>query len=247
MSASVAASSIGPSTPATTTTTDNTGETKSPVPVSGGSVAATSGSSAGASSSTALPAVAAPTPAEKKPACYWVGLAVGDTGAHFTLAWMDVRTAAEVEEAVADARILQAKLLPLRLRGGPFRGDFGKPEDVRAGKGIWARVYEPEFSPEQKDALMTFYRKWYFHREGEAEERKRGPTFHLTVDRPLPKSAIAELDTIECLTLFIKATGTPSYVVKFSKFFVLPAHSDSSATSASASTVAASGEAASPS
>jgi hypothetical protein len=125
----------------------------------------------------------------------------GHTLTHVTLCWIGARTDAEIAQIVADARELVAVLPALSTEPPVFvlrdEAVFGKPDDIKAGKGFVVRkcgLYSSvrsEVAPVSVDAALAsaafatrlgaFYRKWYKHEDGEAKERLEGPQYHITI------------------------------------------------------------------
>lgn len=122
-------------------------------------------------------AVAVATTASSKPK--WIGLELNGKS-HITITWLGNRTPDELKRIEEDVEAVK-KLMPVTVVLTDYN-TYGKPEDIKKGKGITIRKAVIE-EKEAYEALQSLHRKWYFPNPGEAEERKLRQSYHVTVGK----------------------------------------------------------------
>lgn len=130
--------------------------------------------------------------------------------AKLTACYMGEIDLAKIEEA----RVSFACLLATHQRALPLSfKELGWTEFLTPTRTYTVKVFDRvEGTPSSKAfwaAFDAWYRQWYKHEEGEAEERKHRPRFHITQDDDLNRKQIESLgDTITVDTMTINVVFT---------------------------------------
>lgn len=125
--------------------------------------------------------------------------------AHVTWVYLGPKSPEEITKIVQDAKDLLRTVKEIELEFGDW-GKLGKPAELEAGGGVEVRHCKL-VNPATKALLEQFYTRYYWHGEGEAEERKLGPSYHLTVTKDVDRSSVEELKTVNVDRVFCKVKG----------------------------------------
>ena len=139
---------------------------------------------------------------------YFIGASLnGMEGQHITLTWLGPRTQAELNQIWAEVATTIPAKLSFEFPVPSVWRTFGKPADIAVGRGVQVRPCKPVDGESQ---LVELHHRWYYHQEGEAEERKDRPSWHLTAKSAQDKEQIDKLQgPNQCATVFLKQAGGP--------------------------------------
>ena len=147
------------------------------------------------------------TKTELSNANYFVGMELKlseDKSCHITVTWLGKITMEKLEDLCQD--LSNVTKLPLLIKFNNF-DTLGKPEDIAKGRGLLVRKCEL-LDKKYQSQLLEFHKKWYYHEEGEAEERKTNVKYHVTVSPgKISKEVLEQLSEVSCTDIYIKQVG----------------------------------------
>lgn len=135
----------------------------------------------------------------EKPKNKYIGLKIGGE-AHMTLVFLGIPSMENLILIENDLKVMKEKINNI-INEGKFElkfldewKTFGNTEDIAAGLGVRVRKCKL-LNNEIQTIFLEFYKKYYFHAEGEAEERKLGPQYHVTVGK-ISREQLEQMDIV---------------------------------------------------
>lgn len=125
---------------------------------------------------------------------------------HITITWVGQRDANELVKIIEDIDKMGEALFHLNttLKLDEWK-QLGKPADIAVGKFTDARLCHVD--DEVVKLLEVFHKKWYYHEDGEAPERKDKITLHISASEKASKDRLSKIKEIVPEKLFIKRVG----------------------------------------
>lgn len=129
--------------------------------------------------------------------------------AHITVAWCGALTDEEIKVLQEDVLILSKDI---RASGGAeVQFDefarFGSIDELKQETGGVTVRKCHVVSAITNALLQKFYVKHYFHEDGEVEERKLRPSYHLTLKPDVSRETVGRLDLEKIECIFVKCKG----------------------------------------
>lgn len=146
--------------------------------------------------------------------CVYLGALLGDgktwTKITLTIVGKDTTVGVFIRDLFSDSKTRQFQPIDCTFTGGDI---FGKPEDIKAGKGLDVRLVA--IDPLRNFILQNFHIKNYAHAPGEAEERKERTLLHVTCGKDgLTKEQLFKMPpTFKCYYGAVKTLGVKDDVV----------------------------------
>lgn len=124
--------------------------------------------------------------------------------AHISLTWLGKPSKEVFDNLIQDLMEFGKSNPLIEFEFGEF-DIYGKPEEIANKRGLQVRKCKVT-DPKIYEKLLQLHLKYYYHEEGEAEERKSRPSFHVTVGK-MSKEDIEKLTTVRASSIYVKELG----------------------------------------